>query len=98
VVLNDVECKADFFFPSIMPGGVPHFVVGTSNCLCIGRHFYAESTIRSSVIAIAQTFVFGGVLTNDSNFETRTFLYQMLVFWSSCLNQTDIDGKFLLQR
>ena len=75
-----------------MPGGVPHWVLGTSNALCAGRHFYATSTIRSSVIAIAQTFILGGTLTNDENLEVRTLLYQMIVFWSMRLDKTDVDG------
>jgi len=80
-----------------MPPGVPHFVLGTSNSLCVGRHFYAKSTIRPSVIAIAQTFILGLALTNDSNFETRTFLYQLLVFWSVRLDKKDVDGGSFLQ-
>ena len=75
-----------------MPGGVPHWVLGTSNALCAGRHFYATSKIRSSVIAIAQTFILGGTLTNDENLEVRTLLYQMIVFWSMRLDKTDVDG------
>jgi hypothetical protein len=79
---------------SVMPGGIPHFVLGTGNALCIGRHFYAKSTIRSSVIAIAQTFVLGGSLTNDDNLETRTLLFQLIIFWSNRLDKTDVDGGF----
>ncbi len=75
-----------------MQPGVPHFVLGTSNAICVGRHFYAESTIRSSVIAIAQTFALGGALTNDDNIEARTLLYQLLVFWSLRLDKNDVDG------
>lgn len=79
-----------------MPGGVPHFVLGTSNSICVGRHFYSTSTIRRSIIAIAQTFILGGALTNDDNLETRTLLYQLLVFWSMRLDKTDVDGQFIL--
>jgi hypothetical protein len=76
-----------------MPGGVPHWVLGTSNSLCVGRHFYPKSAIRSSVIAIAQTFALGGALTNDDNIEARTLLYQLLVFWSMRLDKVDVDGR-----
>ena len=75
-----------------MPGGIPHFVLGTGNALCVGRHFYAKLIIRSSVIAIAQTFVLGGSLTNDDDLETRTLLFQLIVFWSNRLDKRDVDG------
>jgi hypothetical protein len=77
-----------------MPGGVPHWVLGTSNSLCAGRYFYATSTIRSSVIAIVHTFLLSGAVTNESYQETRTLLYQLLVFWSSRVQKTDVDGEF----
>ena len=78
---------------SIMPGGVPHWVLGTSEALCVGRHFYGASTIRSSVVSIVQTFILGGTVTNDDNLQTRTLLYQMLVFWSMRIDLTDVDGR-----
>lgn len=77
---------------SIMPPGVPHWVLGTSNSLCAGRHFYAESTIKSSAITIVQSFILGTALTNDQNIEARTLLFQLLVFWSLRLNKVDVDG------
>jgi hypothetical protein len=95
-VLFCLSCSAADGSDSIMPGGVPHFVLGTSNSICVGRHFYSTSTIRRSVIAIAQTFILGGALTNDDNLETRTLLYQLLVFWSMRLDKTDVDGGFIL--
>jgi hypothetical protein len=76
---------------SIMPPGVPHWVLGTSNSLCTGRHFYAESTIKSSAITIVQSFI-GTALTNNQNIEARTLLFQLLVFWSLRLDKVDIDG------
>lgn len=79
-----------------MPGGVPHWVLGTSNALCAGRHFYCESSIRSSVVAIAQTFALGGALTNDDNTHSRTLLYQLIVFWTMRTDKTDVDGGFIL--
>jgi hypothetical protein len=79
-----------------MPGGVPHWVLGTSDSICVGRHFYSSSTVRRSVIAIAQTFILGGALTNDDNLETRTLLYQLLVFWSMRIDKTDVDGQFII--
>jgi hypothetical protein len=75
-----------------MPGGVPHWVLSTTNAICVGRHFYSTSTIRRTVVAIAQTSVLGGALTNDDNLQSRTLLYQMLVFWSMRLDKTDVDG------
>jgi len=77
-----------------MPAGVPHWVLGTSNSICVGRHFYGASTIRSSVITIAHTFLLGGSVTNEDYQETRTLLYQLLVFWSMRLDKTDVDGRF----
>jgi hypothetical protein len=77
---------------SIMPPGVPHWVMGTSNAMCAGRHFYATSTIRSSVIAIVHTFLLSGAVTNQFYEDTRTLLYQLLVFWSMRLDKTDVDG------
>jgi len=80
-----------------MPGGVPHWVLGTSNAMCVGRHFYGASTIRSSVITIVHTFLLGGTVTNQDYQDTRTLLYQLLVFWSLRIDKTDIDGKFDVQ-
>lgn len=80
-----------------MPGGVPHWVLGTSNALCVGRHFYSASTIRSSIVTIAHTFLLRGAVTNADHEETRTLLYQLLVFWSMRIDKTDIDGIFDLK-
>ena len=77
-----------------MPGGVPHWVLSTSNAICVGRHFYGKSTIRSSVIANVHTFVFRGTVTNQELVETRTLLYQLQVFWANRLDISDIDGGF----
>jgi hypothetical protein len=76
----------------IMPGGVPHWVLSTSNAICVGRHFYSKSTIRSSVIANLHTFLLRGTVTNQELPETRTLLYQLLHFWSMRLDVTDVDG------
>jgi hypothetical protein len=77
-----------------MPGGVPHWVLGTSNAICSGRHFYGASTIRNSVVAIVHSFLLSGALTNADHLETRTLLYQMMVFWSMRLDKRDVDGRF----
>lgn len=79
-----------------MPGGTPHWVLGTSNAICAGRHFYSASTIRVSVNAIVHTTLLGGAATNEDHIETRTLLYQLLVFWSTRLDTTDVDGEFNL--
>jgi hypothetical protein len=73
---------------------VPHWVLGTSNSICVGRHYYAKSTIRSSVIANVHSFLLGGSLTNQELPETRTLLYQLIVFWSMRIvdGNTDVDG------
>lgn len=81
-----------------MPGGVPHWVLGTSNSICVGRHFYSASTIRSSVVTLLHTFLLGGSATNEEHQETRTLLYQMLVFWSMRIDVTDVDGGFTFEK
>lgn len=80
-----------------MPGGVPHWVLSTSNAICVGRHFYAKSTIRSSVIANVHTFLHRGALTNHDIAETHTLFYQLLVFWSTRLDVNDVDGGFVFK-
>lgn len=77
-----------------MPPGIPHWVMGTSNAICVGRHFYSTSTIRSSVISIVHTYLLAGRVTNEDHLETRTLLYQLMVFWSLRLDKTDVDGEF----
>jgi hypothetical protein len=77
-----------------MTGGVPHWVLGTSNSICVGRHFYNSSSIRSSVVGLVHTFLLDGAITNATLMETRTLLYQLMVFWSMRLDQTDVDGGF----
>jgi hypothetical protein len=77
-----------------MPGGSPHWVLSTSNAICVGRHFYAKSFIRSSVVANVHSFLMGASLTNQDLPETRTLLYQLLVFWSIRFDKTDVDGRF----
>jgi len=81
---------------SIMPAGIPHWVLGTSNALCVGRHFYSKSSIQSSVIIIAQTFLLGGAVRNEDHLDTRSLLYQLMVFWETRLDKTDVDGEFYL--
>jgi hypothetical protein len=80
-----------------MPGGVPHWVLGTSNSICVGRHFYAASTICSSVIAIVHTFLLGGAVTNEDLLTTRTLLYQLMVFWSMRVDKRDVDGESVIK-
>ena len=80
-----------------MPGGVPHWVLTISNAICIGRHFYSKSTIRSSVVANIHTFLLQGSLTNQDAPKTRMLLYQLMVFWSLRLDKTNIDGLFNFQ-
>jgi hypothetical protein len=77
-----------------MPGGVPHWVLGTANSICVGRHFYSASSIRSSVVAIVHTFLLDGAVTNENHLETRTLLCQLMVFWSMRIDKTDVDGGF----
>ena len=79
---------------SIMPGGVPHWVLTTTNAICVGRHFYVKLTIRSSVIAFIHAFLLQGSLTNQDTTETMTLLYQLIIFWSLRLDTTDVDGWF----
>ena len=62
-----------------MPGDVPHWVLGTSNAICVGMHFYSTSTIHWSVITIVHTFLLTGTLTNEDHQETITLLYQLMV-------------------
>lgn len=76
-----------------MRPGTLHWVLSTSNAICVGRHFYATSTIMVSVIALIHTSLLGGVLTNADHLETRTLLYQMMRVWSTRVDKRDIDGK-----
>jgi hypothetical protein len=78
-----------------MPPGVLHLVLSTSNAICVGRHFYASSTIRSSIVGIVHCFCLGPAITNEDALETRTLLYQLLVFWSMRIDHTDVDGEFV---
>jgi hypothetical protein len=82
----------DIYHSRIMPGGTPHWVLGTSNAICVGRHFYSASTIRSSVNTIVHTSFLRGSATNEDHLVTRSLLYQLLVFWSTRLEKTDVDG------
>src|ERR1700679_2125942 len=77
-----------------MPPATPHWVLGTSNAICVGRHFYNSSSIRSSVVGIVHTFLLDGAVTNANHVTTRTVLYQLMVFWSTRLDKTDVDGGF----
>jgi hypothetical protein len=78
-----------------MPPGILHLVLGTSNAICVGRHFYAKSTIRWSVISIVHTFLLSARLTNEDHLETRTLLYQLMVFWALRLDKADVDGRLI---
>lgn len=86
--------KLNSLFSSIMPPGVLHWVLSTSNAICVGRHFYSSSTIRWSIVSIVRAFFLGGALTNEDNLRTRTLLYQLLVFWSMRMDKRDVDGEF----
>jgi hypothetical protein len=77
-----------------MPPGVPHWVLGTSNAVCVGRFFYSTSTIRSSIISLVHTSLLGTVVTNDFHVETRTLLYQLIIFWSIRKDVADVDSGF----
>jgi hypothetical protein len=79
-----------------MPPCVPHFVLGTSNAICVGRHFYSTSTIRSSIIGIVHNFVLAEAFTNAGHLKTRTLLYQLMGFWSRRIDLTDVDGRSYL--
>jgi hypothetical protein len=73
-------------------------VLTTSNAICVGRHFYASSTIRFSIVGIVHGFFLGGAVTNEDHVETRTLLYQLLVFWSMRIDKTDVDGNFYVHK
>jgi len=60
----------------------PHYVVSLEPSIVWGRHFYASSTIRASVIGIVQTFVMGLAVTNALHDNTRTLLRRLMVMWS----------------
>lgn len=76
-----------------MRPGTLHWVMGTANAICTGRHFYASSTIKHSVIALVHTSLLAGALTNESKLNTQTLLYQMMQLWSMRVNKRDVDGK-----
>lgn len=76
-----------------MRPGTLHWVLGTTNAICTGRHFYASSTIMQSVISLIHTSFLAGALTNESKSETQTLLYQMMHFWSMRIGKRDVDGK-----
>jgi hypothetical protein len=76
-----------------MPPGVPHWVLTTSNAICVGRHFYGSSTVSLSILAIIRCFFLGASFTNEDALQTRTLLYQLLVFWCRRMDKTDVDGK-----
>ena len=79
-----------------MPGGIPHWVLTTSNAICMGRHFYSTATIQLSVVSIVHSFLLGGALSNEDLIETRTLLYQLLVFWTRNIDETETDGRINL--
>lgn len=93
MTLKDLKSHINVLI-SIMPPGILHWVLGTSNSICVGRHFYSASTIRWSVISIVHTCLHGGAITNEDHLETRTLLYQLMVFWALRIDKTDVDGKF----
>lgn len=80
-------------YSSVMPPCVPHWVLGTSNAICVGRHFYSSSSIRSSVIGIVHTFLLRGVITNEDHLNTRTLLYQLMTFWFLRQDKPEADGE-----
>ena len=90
-----LECAANNY-PSVMPGCVPHWVLGTSNAICVGRHFYSSASICSSVIGVVHTFLLNHVITNADHVKTRTLLFQLMVFWSMKLDKNDVDGELYL--
>ena len=47
-----------------------------------------------SVIAIVHTFFLNGAVTNMDHLEMCTLLYQLMVFWSTQLDKSDVDGGF----
>ena len=74
VLFECLRSKANISI-SIIPPGVLHWVLGTSNGICVGRHFYSMLTICWSVIPIVHTFLLSGRVTNEEHLETRTLLY-----------------------
>ena len=76
-----------------MRPGTLHWVLGTANAICTGRHFYASSTIMPSIISLLHTSLLAGALTNESKPELCTLFYQMMHFWSMRVDKRDVDGK-----
>ena len=79
-----------------MPPGVPHWVLRDLQLHLRWQAFYASSTIRSLVISIIHAFLMGVSVTNEFLIQTRTLLYQLMVFWSLRLDKTDVDGKSIV--
>jgi hypothetical protein len=65
----------------------PHYVVTIDNAITHGRSFYASSTIRQTVIGVAQTFVMDFGLTNAVHDNTRTLLRRMMHMWSDSIRE-----------
>ncbi|KAF5341461.1 hypothetical protein D9757_015295 [Collybiopsis confluens] len=65
----------------IMRPGVVHSVTTIQDCLAIGGHFFAASTIKLTVYSLYHSFVNSGTITNGAVEEEQQNLLRILLFW-----------------
>lgn len=64
-----------------MPPNVVHAVYTPQDTICHGSHFYASSTMQSTLASLVHGFICHTYITNISHPEARSFLRRLLHFY-----------------
>lgn len=83
------SCTTLTFNTRFMRPGTPHTVLMLEPSITIGRHFYATSTIRSTVASFVHSFMLSAEITNANHPKPWRVLQRMLVLWHQKLQSTE---------
>lgn len=78
-----------------MRPNTPHAAYTPENAICMGGHFYATSTIQSSMFGIIHAFVAGLLVTNTEHPVWRNLMRRMALYYHAMLveGQSNILSK-----
>lgn len=68
-----------------MRPNTPHAVYTPDHAICMGGHFYATSTMQSTMFGLIHSFMAGLLVTNTSHQVSRNLIRRIALFYHAML-------------
>lgn len=83
-----------------MRPNTPHAVYTPDHAICMGGHFYATSTMQSTMFGIIHTFVAGSLLTNTEHLVSRNLIRRVALFYHTVLvgGQVKVLSQYIFSK